>query len=232
MNSAPLYFSYLIQTECPFFAKVWSEKLEQLMIDLTWIDRLNQQIETDKSNRIAKDIESGRDPSNFYSSGEQKCSKDFNAESFPSYHDWPKKWQEEYQSAIAQSRMQKESHLAAADTYRFDNSTLYILEDSEEVWFSTPHFANGDICKMAPTANDKVEFDSAITAAYAFKNDYQEWDAKFGNAYKAANILSSADTVFTDSLVGTTQECDGCAAFAKIVKDDGNVALCANCVTN
>ncbi len=229
MKSAPFYFNYLTQVECPFFAALWAQKLESLMVDLTWIDRLNQQIEADKSGRIKKDLESGREPSNYFASDEQKCSKVFNDESFPDYHDWPENWQSMFREAVNEAGQERDRHLAAADTYDCGHNVLYILEDSEEVWFSTPHFANGQQCKMDCAENDKVGFDSVVTAAYAFKNDYQEWDAKSGNAYRVANVLSSAEVVLTDSLVGTEQECDGCAAFTEIVKDDGDVALCANC---
>lgn len=206
MKSAPHYFEYLEQAECPFFKKHWGEKLSQLMLDLTWIDELEK---TD--NEI--------------------YSRDKNDDDFPTFWNWPQKWQNDYNDAIRIAHKDKEIYLANAEVYRFDNDCLYILEDSEEVWFSTSSYANGDIRRMDAASGRKIEFDSAITAAYAFKNDYQDWEKNHGATYRAANILSSADQMFSDSLVGTSQECDGCAAYTKIAKDDGNIALCENCAS-
>lgn len=200
----PLYFSYLTQSDNPFFDVYWGKKLAKLVLDLKWIDEL--EVEDDCA-----------------------YSRDFESDDFPTFWNWPQGWQDAHREASNSARLAKMAHLKSAEVVNIDGDELYILEDSEEVWFSTSTYANGIVMKMDAVSNDDIEFDSAYTAAYAYMNDYKEWDAQYGSCWKAANILSSADCQFSDKLVGTTQECDGCGAYTRIVKDDGNVSLCAEC---
>ncbi len=230
IKSAPFYFDYLTQSECPFFDLIWQPKLNELSKDLSWIDHLNEEERLEREAEITSDLEKGVKPSQRLSS-EYESSKDFYSDDFPTFYNWPQEWQQAYRDIGNEIHLMKKEHLANADVFEINGSRLYILDESEEVWFSTNHYGNGDITKMDAATDRKVDFDSAITAAYAYKNDYEEWNTKHSSAYKAANILSSSESsVYTDSLKGTQQECDGCAAYSIIVKDDGDVALCANCI--
>lgn len=198
--SAPNYFSFINQIECPFFKKSWSDKCSVLIKNTKWIDAL----EIEDNEKYSRDIES---------------------DDFPTYWNWPQEWQNEFEDAKNKAHSFKKEHLKNAEIHQIDSSTLYILDESEEVWFSTSYYANGEITKMG--CNE--QYDSALTAAYIFINEYAEWEKKHSATYKMANMLSSADSVFTDSLVNTNNECDGCGSFALIVKEYNDIALCRNC---
>lgn len=71
--------------------------------------------------------------------------------------------------------------------------------------------------KMAQCDDD---YDSVVTAAYAYINEYRDWEKNHKNIWEAANIKSSEDNPFSDTLVGTMQTCDGCGAYTKIVEED------------
>ena len=161
IKSAPHYFSFLTQTESPFFNESWDKAFAELNSDLTWIDELEKEME-------------------------ETYSRDFDDTDFPSYHIWPKNWRDAFESASRNSRENIKKHLLNAEKHEFDGITLYILEDQEEVWLSTPHYDYGSITKMESV--DK--YDSAITAAYIYLNEYENWSKKHKRSWDIANALS------------------------------------------
>jgi len=206
LASKPRYFDYLTQVDDPFFDQVWSSKLAVLSADLTWIDEMEVR-------------------------HNETYSRDFEHDDFPTYYNWPKHWREAFQAAKNEGHLLKKAHLAQAETHRIDGDVVYIL--GEEVWFSTNHYDNGDIYKMAVSDRDKNhEFDSVVTAAYAYINDFNEWEQAHGKAYERANILSKIERPFTDSLVGTEQECDLCGCYALIAKEENGNAICCHCASS
>ncbi|MDI5832562.1 hypothetical protein OCF84_21425 (plasmid) [Shewanella xiamenensis] len=157
---------------------------------------------------------------------EPPVSKDFDHDDFPTYWNWPQNWRTEYEAAKHEASLLLKQHVSNFEVFNLDGCTVYIDDCSGEVFASSAHHCHGDLCSAEPHDS----FDSATTAAYAFVNDFKDWHSKWSGAYEAANILSKATRNVDDTVVGTTEECDGCAAYSKIVKVDahGN-ALCATC---
>jgi hypothetical protein len=162
----PSYFKYLSQTNCPFFGEIWARELGNLANDIQWIDTLEKEDGTTYS----------RNP---------------DSDDFPTYYNWPESWRRAYSRSVSEAEAKKKQHLRDAETHKLDEITLFILDDLEEVWLSTPHFNNGTIEKM-----DGLDpYDSVSTAAYVFLNLFNEWKAKHKNTWKAANILSSGNAL-------------------------------------
>jgi hypothetical protein len=205
--SKPLYFMYFTQDINPFFSKIWAEKLKALMADLAWIDELER-----------------RDSETY--------SRDYDHDDFPNYWVWPQSWRNAYGLAESEASLAKKELLKSAEAFTIDNDDLYIFEDENKVWFSTSSYDNGTLMQMQlQTGKNEHEFDSVVTAAYAFINDFNEWKQAHGKAYEMANILSKIERPFTDSIVGTTQECDQCGGYARIVKEESGNAICCHCVS-
>ena len=203
IKSAPLYFTYMTQASHPIFKRCWATKLHQLKKDLNWIDELEKE-------------------------HEETYSRDYDSDDFPLFHCWPQAWRDAYNSAEDEASALLDEHLAKAEVFKVDGDRIYILD--EEVWFSTSSYNYGARTLMATSDHsDAIAFDSVATAAYAYVNDYNDWNAKYGARWEAANILSKSDHPFTDSLVGTTEECDGCGCYGKIVKEIDDIILCEDC---
>lgn len=208
IKSAPTYYYYITQDCDPFFDVIWEKKLKTLTRDLSWIDALNAQGEA--------------------------FSKDLSSEDFPTYHHWPLDWKMALQACSNEAHKAKTEYLKGSQKHEIDRDTLYINDETEEVFFSTNSYGYGDIRKMMVQDDrfDSVLFDSVLTAAYAYLNDYREWKEEHGANWEALNILSGAEPCNTDSLVGTTQECDGCGAYTLIAKEDNNQnCFCKNCTS-
>lgn len=206
-ESKPLYFVYLAQTEQSedlFFNQVWSVKFAELSADLAWIDELE-----------VKDGEA--------------YSRDFDHVNFPTYYNWPASWRKAYEAAQNESHTLKKNHLAQAEVHQIDTQVIYII--GEEVWLSTPHYDNSVIYKMKANEVKGHSFDSVVTAAYAYINDFNEWKQAHGKAYERANIASKAQKPFTDSLVGTMETCDQCGGYAVIAKEENGNAICFHCAS-
>lgn len=199
--SKPYYFSFLNQeSECTFFTEIWAEQLKAFS-NTSWIDAL--------------EIEDG-----------EKYSRDFHSDDFPLFANWPHDFSRAFESATSDAQASITQHLKDAECHRIDGDTIYIL--NEEVWLSTKSYGNGDIRKM----NDATDtYDSVVTAAYVYINEHKEWSEKHGVKYEALNILSSLEEQRSiDSLIGTMQECDGCATYAVVTSEEGShVYCCEDC---
>ena len=200
IKSAPNYYSFLTQENCPFFESAINKQLLLLASDLSWIDALEKE-------------------------DDETYSRDYFDCEFPHFVDWPKNWQDGHNAAMKEADDNLTKHLLKAEEHRLDSDvSLYILD--EEVYLSTQFYANGSIRKMSQIGR----YDSAVTAAYIYINEYREWESKHSATYNAANILSSSESIFTDSQMGTSQECDGCGNFRLIVIEDKNHNVyCSDC---
>jgi hypothetical protein len=203
LTSKPYYFKYFNQVPCPFFEKLWSETLVDLQKDLTWIAKLEDE-------------------------DQEQYSRDYQHDDFPTYYNWPQKWRDEFQLIKDKVHELTATYLSSAEKHDIDGNTLYIIGD-KEVWFATQHYAHGDIAKVELNCNSST--DSVLTSAYMYMNDFKDWEKTHSKDYEAANILSSADSTFSDSLVNTNQECDGCGCITRIAKEDDNHnVFCSDCL--
>lgn len=225
MKSAPSYFSYITQDEDPFFNAAWDEKLKTLTQDLSWIDELESlnRNEVDEYRRSNPGWEKSHSTLGNY----QLFSKDVDSDDFPTFYNWPNEWQLAFQACSTEACNSKTEYLKGFQKYSIGDNSLYINDDKEEVFFSTHGYDFGNIAKMTVKEDS---FDSVLTAAYAFLNDYREWEKDHGAKWQQLNILSGAEPNDPCSLVGTTQECDGCGAYTVIVNEDPNGnCLCKDC---
>lgn len=200
IKNKPHYFHYITQSSDDIFENIWSGVLRELKNDLSWIDRLEKE-------------------------DDELYSRDYDHDDFQTYWNWPQNWRDEFENAKTIAHKQRIQLLSDAEKYEFDGQTIWIK--GESVYLSTSSYACGDICLM--TIDDDSDFDSVVTAAYAYINEWQDWNKKYGLKYEALNILSKAERPFTDSLVGTTQECDGCGSYSLIVEDKNGIVLCKYC---
>lgn len=200
--SAPSYFKFITQDCNVFFNRQWDEKRKALMLNLTWID--------DLENKLV-----------------EKFSRDYESDDFPCYDLWPRIWFNTFNQCSRDSHIEAKEYLSKFQYFKIENCELYLDDDKEEVYFSTPHYDHGSIVKMMATD----DYDSALTAAYAYLNEYREWEIQHKANWEHANLLSMTNnSADHDSLVGTLQECDGCSAYTTIVREDlnGNV-FCQAC---
>lgn len=154
MNSRPMCHKYLSLRENPFLSETWDKaRLPELMKDLSWVD------EDDLS-----------------------VSKDYNHEDFPTFWNWPIEWQSEFRKAEAEALELLAEYVSSFEKFTLGSCIVYINEDTDEVFVSSPAYDNGYLSRAEP----RSVFDSAPTAAYAFANDYNDWRAASENAHLAA----------------------------------------------
>jgi len=196
----PNYLSYFTQGTSPYLNWDFLKN-----VDLSWVDKINEERALEKQKRIQKDIEENRASGTYVSSDEDIASKDFNDIDFPGIHEWPVSFTAKYKNTITiNEKKLAEIIKSANEIFKFEEFTLYVDCEDSNHYFSTPFYGNGTI-EIADQGDNN--FDSTDTAVYAFINDHNEWEKTHGKAYKSAKISSNLEALSLQPFINETEGC-------------------------
>lgn len=164
----PHYFEYFTQTENSYLDLKWIENE-----NMDWVKAYEEEEKAFHIKFNVDDTTSEEEMKEIQIEADNiKVSKDFYSVDFPTYHNWDKKFREKYDNTVKLADDKIEEIVKTAEiVHKIDDEILYINCKDGNNYFSTHHYAHGDIALIKAIDN----FDSIKTAVYAYVNDYKEW---------------------------------------------------------
>lgn len=150
-----------------------------LNCDMGWVDELQAKEDAERASRKKEGL---------FCFDREVYSSDPSSDYFPIYSDWPESKQEKLKILVRAEEKKVQAIARTGKIVKCNSVTLYLDCSDGNHYFSTPYFNYGEIYKAKLIENNSfADFDSALTAVYAFYNDWKDWDAEHGRANRAYN---------------------------------------------
>lgn len=213
------YFEQYISGDNSWLVEIFRD------IDMAWVEPLQKEL--DENNAFYAEM-------NARTSYPEAYSRNPLSDDFPSFHDWPLSAQQKFNDEVNRQNEQCRKLAYTGKVAKCGDVTLYLDCEDGGHYFSTPYFDHGVIYKVALNADLRdVDFDSTETAVYAFFNDWNDWNEKYGEASRKRDnlLMLEALRLDTTSSVNEDTNSNGCEHedLGSLGYKHGDVVSCPFC---